>query len=123
MLQKQRGVPGVWAMNQSKIEDRTKINYGYIEYFRKAMENASPLEKERLFYDIKMHEARRDYYTRSLKSINHLVQIDEKPNLELTEPKWELYKISISFRPKGKFHEILTELIIQLSTIDYSLSY
>ena len=116
MLQKQSNV-------LYRVDDRTKINYGYIEYFRKAMENSCPLHKERLFHLVKLHEARCDYYTRSLKPINHLVQIDEKPNLELTEPKWELYKISISFRPKRKYHEVLTELIIQLSTIDYSLSY
>ena len=37
-----------------------------------------------------------------LRQINHLIQIDEKPNLELKEPRWEIYKISISFSFQSK---------------------
>ena len=33
----------------------------------------------------------------SSRQINHLIQFDEKPNLEIQEPRWEIYKISISF--------------------------
>ena len=97
MLQKQKGV-----------EDQTKVNYGYIEYFRKAMEvDPCPSNRKRLFYQIKFFEGMRDYYSQSLKPINHLIQIDEKPNLEFMEPKWELYKISISFLAVGKFDQSL----------------
>ena len=84
---------------KQNMADPTKTNYGYIEYLRKAMEkNSCPLQKERQLNVIKFHEARRNYYTRSLKPINHLIQIDERPNIDFTEPKWELYKISISFQ-------------------------
>ena len=87
---------------------RSKINYGYIEYYHKSMENIScPREREIMLYQIKFEEARRDYFAQSVKSINHLVQIDEKPNIELMEPKWDLYKITLSFQAKSKFHEIL----------------
>ena len=74
-------------------------DYAYIEYFRKSMMNIKdPAEKERILQHVKFHEGIRDYSTQSLRQINHLIQIDEKPNLELMEPKWELYKISISFQ-------------------------
>ena len=85
-------------------QDPTQTDYGYIEYFQKSMENVSDSEvKEVLFKKIKSEEARRDYYIESLKQINHLIQIG-KPNFELTEPKWELYKISISFRTCAGSH-------------------
>ena len=74
-------------------------DYGYIEYFRKSMLNdMDPFTKECMAKRIKVHEGRRDYFTESLRQINHLIQIDEKPNVQLTEPEWELYKISISFQ-------------------------
>ena len=105
---------------QKDVEDQTKANYGFIEYFRKAME-VDPCHSKRkmLFYQIKFFEGIRDYYSQSLKHINHLIQIDEKPNLEFMEPKWELYKISISFRAIGRSHQILNriesvQLIIKL---------
>ena len=66
--------------------------------------------KEMMFKKMKFAEARRDYHSSSVMQVNHLIQIDEKPNLELTEPKWELYKISISFKPICKFY--LTELTV-----------
>ena len=82
-------------------------DYGYIECMRKSMEMApaafSPLNEWMVTYD----EAERDYFTASLRQINHLIQIDEKPNLEMMEPRWELYKISISFQHIGKFNRII----------------
>ena len=56
-----------------------------------------------MLYQIKFNEARRDYWTHSIKQINHLVQYDEKPNTELIEPKWDLYKLTISFQAKSWF--------------------
>ena len=89
---------------KQNMTDPTKINYGYIEYLRKAMEkNSCPLQKESQLNVIKFQEARQNYYTRSLKPINHLIQIDERPNIEFMEPKWELYKISISFQAISRF--------------------
>ena len=101
MFQKQKGV------------DFAEIDYGYVAYFRKAMENSREdgsrdlsnrnlSIKEKMTRQAMLHEGLRDYFTASLRQINHLIQIDQKPNLELTEPKWELYKISVSFKPIGK---------------------
>ena len=76
-----------------------ETDYSYIEFYRKAMMNSQdPSHKEETLQFVKFHEGNRDYFTPSLRQINHLIQIDEKPNLELMEPKWELYKISISFQ-------------------------
>lgn len=89
------------------MEDPTNTDYGYIEYYQESMDNnSSPMEKERMLYQIKFNEARRDYWTHSMKQINHLVQYDAKPNTELLEPKWDLYKLTISFRAKSRFHKI-----------------
>ena len=41
-------------------------------------------------------EARRDFYTGMIKEIKRLEHIDSTPNLELKEPKWEIYKITIT---------------------------
>ena len=74
-------------------------DYAYIEYCRKSMINTKdPSVKEERLQSMKLQEGERDFFTPSLRQINHLIQIDEKPNLELMEPKWELYKISISFQ-------------------------
>ena len=73
--------------------DPTARDYSYIEYYRRS-ENS-----ENLY--IKFHESKRDYFSASLRQVNHLVQIG-KPNIELLEAKWELYKVSISFERISK---------------------
>ena len=85
-------------------------DYGYIEYLQKSVVagnfslTASDVsQKEAMVNLIRLHESKRDYFTASLRPVNHLVQMDERPNLELSEPKWELYKISISFQVRRKF--------------------
>ena len=87
-------------------------DYGYIECMRKSMEMApaafSPLNEWMVTYD----EAERDYFTASLRQINHLIQIDQKPNLELMEPRWELYKISISFQHIRKSNRIASTVYL-----------
>ena len=93
--------------------DFAEIDYGYVAYFRKAMENSREdgsrdlsnrnlSHKEKLTRQTMFNEALRDYFSVSIREINNLTHIDQKPNLELTEPKWELYKISVSFKPIGK---------------------
>ena len=74
------------------------------------MNSQDPSHKEETLQFVKFHEGIRDYSTPSLRQINHLIQIDEKPNLELMEPKWELYKISISFQETdaSKLYKIVT---------------
>ena len=73
------------------------------------MNSKSPSQKQQILRTIRINEGIRDCYTPSLKQINHLIQIDEKPNLELMEPKWELYKISVSFQldDSGKLYKIV----------------
>ena len=84
------------------------MDYSYIEYLRKAVDSCNDSNctdaaygKMRLFHLLKLHEGFRDYYTPSLRHINHLIQLDKKLNLELNEPRCEIYKISLSFLTKG----------------------
>ena len=84
---------------------REGMDYGYIEYLYKAMANETNASaKMSMFHQIKGHEAYREYYSPSLWSINHLIQLDQQPNLELKEPRWEIYKISLSFLAKRKLN-------------------
>ena len=86
-----------------KDEDPAQWDHGYIEYYKKAMaKSTKPNLTKLLSVRIKFYEALRDFYTQSLRHINHLIQIDEKPNLELKEARCEIYKISLSFRAHGK---------------------
>ena len=90
--------------------DPAAIDYGYIEYFRKSITTISYSRRtngyEESLHFIKHHESKRDYYTASLRQVNHLIQIGT-PNLELMEPKWELYKVSISFQRIRKFYILM----------------
>ena len=87
--------------------DPTEQDYGYINTFRKAMiVQPDPRRKEIMSNILKWQESKRDYFTASLRPIKHLIQIDQKPNMELEEPRWELYKVSISFQPIRKFDRI-----------------
>ena len=86
-----------------------EMDYEYIEYFRKAMATLEamanlpdPSIKLKMANFLKYHEAMRDYFSPSLKQINHLIQFDENPNVELKEPRWEIYKVSLSFKGKGR---------------------
>ena len=94
--------------------DPTAKDYSYIEYLRKSMvackfDSTAPdiRQKESFLNLLRFHETKRDYFTASLRQVNHLIQIDERPNLDLIEPKWELYKISLSFQPIRKFKLLL----------------
>jgi len=85
-----------------------EMDYSYIEYLRKAVDSCNDSNctdaaygKMRLFHLLKLHEGFRDYYTPSLRHINHLIQLDKKLNLELNEPRCEIYKISLSFLTKA----------------------
>ena len=100
--------------------DPTVRDYSYIEYLQKSVvacnfnltapdstfRQKEFRQKEVFLNLIRYHESKRDFFAPSLRQVNHLIQIDEKPNLELLEPKWELYKISISFQGIRKFNNI-----------------
>ena len=53
-------------------------------------------------HNLRVSEAQRDFYLGSIRQIKHLIQFDPTPNLELKEAQQEIYKISVSFEPKGK---------------------
>ena len=61
------------------------------------------MEKKKYLHHLREFEARRDFFTGSLRQINHLIQIDATPNLELKQAKCEIYKVSVSFESKCKF--------------------
>ena len=89
-------------------ESLKRMDYGYIEYLHKAMVNGTDVSgKMEMFHIIKKHEGYRDYYSIALWQINHLIQLDEKPNFELKEPRCEIYKISLSFLQKCKLNASL----------------
>ena len=85
------------------FKQQDQWEHGYLEYYKKALSyEPDPYERNRLLHRIKHHEALRDFSTPSLRQINHLIQIDEKPNLELKEPRCEIYRISLSFQEHSK---------------------
>ena len=79
-------------------------NYHYIEYARKAYNHAGPTRVEEYYKYLQSMNAMKDYFTESINEINHLKQLDQTPNLELRESKWELYKISFSFSYAGVYN-------------------
>ena len=89
--------------SKQKNKDPADWDFEYIEYYHKSLAcYTDPDDRKLLLDDIKFHEARRDYFTPSLRDISHLIQIDEQPNLELKESRCEIYKISLSFRRQSK---------------------
>ena len=98
---------GILLCDKQKELDPTAKDYSYIEYLQKSIMNLPDgIHKDGMLRLNKFHESTRDYYTASLRQVNNLIQI-EKPNLELMEPKWELYKISISFQKICKFKNLI----------------
>ena len=76
-----------------------------MEYFKKAYANSSDADpnKELLFKTILRTEAFKELYTPSMRHIKSLVQLDDEPNWEIYEAKWEIYKISLSLEIVGEF--------------------
>ena len=97
-----------WYLENTQGHNNFKIrpsvwDFDFVHYYRKAYENESiPWVKEHKMSSLQMAEAQRDFYTPSIKEINHLVQLDSHANTDLKESKWELYKISVSFSFKRK---------------------
>ena len=99
---------GQYQKDKQQHKDLSEKDYGYIDTLRKSMiSEQDPRWKEDRSNKLKLHESIRDYFTASLRPINHLIQIDQNPNLELAEPRWELYKVSISFKDTSKFDKII----------------
>ena len=80
-------------------------DFSYIDYYKKAYANTADTDpnKQSLSRMILDEEALKEFKTPSLKNIKPLIQLDNKPNLEIIEPKWELYKVSLSWQTTGEF--------------------
>ena len=92
-------------MRKQLKKDPSEWDYGFIEYFQKSIANGYPMRTWNSVL-IEFYEAQRDYYTQPFRHINYLIQIDKKPNLNLKEPRWEIYKVSITFNPQRKIYFI-----------------
>ena len=89
-------------------------DYSYIDFFRKAYENETdPEQKMVCLSELRDSEARRDFFTGSVRQIHNLIQIG-LPNLELKEARCEIYKISVSFRPRGKIMNFIKKITIKI---------
>ena len=91
------------SQKQKNLPGPEKDYKTYIDCYRRAYENETrPTEQMRFLYRLLDTEAARDFDVGGLRQINHLIQMDPTPNLELKEARSEIYKISISFEPKSK---------------------
>ena len=73
-------------------------DFTYIDLYKKSYEyHTDPEEKQNVLYVLRSSEALRDFHIGSLKQINHLIQFDNKPNLDLKQARSEIFKISVSF--------------------------
>ena len=79
-----------------RISYKKRNDYSYIDFYKKAFDNAKNLsEKKRFYSEIVYEEAHRDYHKGSIKEFKALKQIGV-PDHELKEAKCELFKISMS---------------------------
>ena len=93
------------------------MDFSYIDFHRKAYENETQPEiKMQYLHNLRDVEARRDFHRGSLRQINHLIQFDLKPNLELNEVRCEIYKISVSFEPICKSLNLFQWKIFDIKT-------
>ena len=58
-----------------KQNDLAARDYSYIEYFRKSIMTIPDGKKDVVLRLIKFHEGLRDYFTASLRQVNHLIHI------------------------------------------------
>ena len=75
-------------------------DYSYIDFYRKSYENLTVKDADAL-HQLRDAEARRDFWTGSIREIHHLIQ-QTPPNIELKEARCEIYKISVSFDSSSK---------------------
>ena len=91
---------GFWLLRQQDGIPWVIKDHSYIDFYRKAYDyEQDPARKDIHFHAIKDSEIRKEYHMGSIKQINHAIQYDDKPNRELKESQWELFKITISFTP------------------------
>ena len=99
---------GFWLAQTQKPTPWSEI----IDLTRKAYDNETrPWYRWKYLHQLRAHEAQRDFDAGSIRQIDHLIQIDPTPNLELKEARCEIYKISVSFESKREFHEFSITVI------------
>jgi len=65
-------------------------------------------------------ESTRDVFAvSSLRQFNHLIQFDDKPNFEIKEPRWEIYKISLTFPSTGEDQVLFQLLLLVLDVVNH----
>ena len=97
-----------WFQCKQKGIPRADWDWSFLEYQRKSVETEDePERKSKMLHSLRHCEATKDFYTESIKQINPLIQFDPEPNIEITEARVELYKISISFDDGGNINYLL----------------
>lgn len=95
--------PKAGGYSHCKYED-----YSFIDFHRKAFESTKihPTDKKYFYSELIYYGAHRDYHGGSIQEFKSLSQIGT-PDHELQEPKWELFKITMSditrSSPAGRF--------------------
>ena len=91
-----------WAIGTPGPPD---YDYSYIKHYYNAYERFpdGSKNKNHTWNMILDAESARDFFAvSSLRQFNHLIQFDDNPNLNIKEPIWELYKISLTFESTGE---------------------
>ena len=91
---------------KQKYKDPSLTNFGFIEYFRRSYENETDATRaNETLHLLRTSEAQRDYFHGDLKQIQNMIQIG-RPNYDLKEAQWELYKLSVSHEHTSEFLRI-----------------
>ena len=94
---------GEWFRINQVPDRASKRHYGYSQYYEKARLHAQNfVEKTKFLYHYKLSSLSHAYYSGSMHQFNTLKQLGE-PDRSFTEPKWDLYKITISKAPPGMY--------------------
>ena len=105
--------------DQQRFFPWSERNYSYMDYYQKAYENEKCITRKKVaLYELRLREAHRDFYTCSIRQMDNLIQIDPTPNLELKEARCEIYKISVSFKPKSELNNLYL-VILKLNSHQY----
>ena len=92
-----------WLASRQEHIPWDQKDFSYIDLYKKAYKYAKTGQQKNAYHLLREAEARRDFHTGTLRQINHLIQIDKTPNTEFKEARWEIYKISVNFKPTGTF--------------------
>ena len=93
-------------------------DYSYMTLLARALENTSdPALKKQYYAELVHSEAHRDYHMGSIKQFKSLIQIDERPDSEIKEAKWDLFKISMSDIAQNSLGALLNGISLQIKSL------